>query len=126
MISFSYLRLKNVTQDFIMDEIDITRETAVDWSSFCREVIHHGIVINKIKIGGEGIAVEIDEIKFGKRKYHRGHAVEGQCVFEGVERVSGRCFLVSVERRHKDTLLNIIKDWILPGTTIISDFWKVS
>ena len=28
-------------------------------------------------IGGEGIVVEIDETKMGKRKYNRGHMVEG-------------------------------------------------
>lgn len=126
IVSFSYLWLKNVTQDFIMGEINITRDTAVDWSNFCREVVHYGMLLNKNKIGGEGIIVEIDESKFGKHKYHRGHAVEGQWVFGGVERGSGNCFLVPVEKRDKDTLLNVIKDWILPGTTIVSDFWKVS
>ncbi|KAL4113901.1 hypothetical protein QTP88_017455 [Uroleucon formosanum] len=72
-------------------------------------------------MGGEGKVVEIDESKFGKRKYHRGHRVEGQWVFGGVERETGRCFLVPVERRDKDTLLALVKDWILTGTTIISD-----
>jgi hypothetical protein len=34
-------------------------------------------------------------------------------------------FLISVEKRDKQTLLKAIKYWILPGTTIISDCWKV-
>lgn len=85
----------------------------------------HGLVARKVKIGGVGVEVEIDESKFGKRKYHRGHAVEGQWVFGGVERGTNKCFLVLVEKRDKTTLLNIIKEWILPGTTIISDCWKV-
>lgn len=69
--------------------------------------------------------VEIDESKFGRRKYYRGHRVEGQWVFGGVERITGKCFLVPVERRDKETLLTVIKEWILPGTLIISDCWKV-
>ena len=28
-------------------------------------------------IGGDGIVVEIDESKFGKRKHHWGHRVDG-------------------------------------------------
>jgi len=69
--------------------------------------------------------MEIDESKFCRRKYHRGHRVEGQWIFGGIERESGLCFLVPVERRDKGTLLSLIKDWILPGTRIISDCWKV-
>ena len=30
-------------------------------------------------IGGEGIVVEINETRMGKRKYNRGHRVEGMC-----------------------------------------------
>lgn len=76
------------------------------------------------KIGGPGIIVEIDESKFGKRKYHRGHPVEGQWVFGGLERGSGKIFMVPVEDRTRETLLLIIKEWIIPGTIIMSDFWK--
>ena len=36
--------------------------------------------------------MEIDESKFGKRKHNRGHSVEGQWVFGGVERGSGKVF----------------------------------
>ena len=50
-------------------------------------------------IGGEGKVVQIDESKFGKRKYHRGHHVEGQWVFGGIENDSRKCFLIAVEKR---------------------------
>ena len=40
---------------------------------------------NSEKLGGEGKIVQIDESKFGKRKYHRGHHVEGQWVFGVIE-----------------------------------------
>ena len=40
---------------------------------------------NSAKIGGEGKVGQIDESKFSKRKYHRGHRVEGQWVFGGIE-----------------------------------------
>jgi len=67
------------------------------------------------------IFVEIDESKFDRRKYNRRHRVDGQWIFGGVQRETGACFLIPVERRDKDTLLTAINDWILPGITIISD-----
>ena len=62
-------------------------------------------------------------VKFSKRKYHRGHHVEGQWVFSGYERGTGRTFVVPVEDRATDTL--IIKKWIQPGTIFYSDCWGV-
>lgn len=47
------------------------------------------------KIGGPNKIVEIDKSKFGKRKLHSGHHVEGQWVFGGVEHGSGRAFFNS-------------------------------
>jgi transposase-like protein len=44
-------------------------------------------------------------------------------VFGGVERDSGRCFLVPVDRRDAATLLPLIYEYIAPGTTIYSDKW---
>ena len=50
--------------------------------------------------------------------------MEGQWVFGGVCGDTRECFMVSVEQRDSATLLAIIKERILPGTTIISDCWK--
>jgi len=99
----------------------LTTKTVTDWSHFCKEVILDYIESTSEKIGGEGKIVEIDESKFGKRKYNRGHHVEGQWVFGGVERSSGRTFLVAVHDRSEKTLICLIKEWIEPGATIISD-----
>jgi hypothetical protein len=46
------------------------------------------------KIGSHNKTAEIDESKFSRRKFHRGHPVRGQWVFGGTERESGRTFLV--------------------------------
>lgn len=100
--------------------------TGSDWNNFCREVVVFSSFQNSIAIGGPGVIVEIDETKIGKRKYHRGHYVEGQWVFGGVERKGGRCFMVPVEERTRETLTGIIKEKIRPGSIIVSDCWKVS
>ena len=78
---------------------------------------------SSVKIGGPNKTVEIDESKFGRRKYHRGHPVKNQWVFGGVERESGETFLVRVPDRTADTLMTIIRDCIEPGNTVISDGW---
>lgn len=90
---------------------------------FCRECCDVIVTKRREKVGGVGIRVQIDESKIGKRKYHRGHRVEGQWVFGGIEEGSRKCFIETVEKRDKDTLILLIKKWIEPGTTIISDCW---
>ena len=97
--------------------------TACDWFRFCREVVLDFIENKSEMTGGESKVVEIDESKFGKMKYHRGHYMKGQWVFGGAERGTGRTFLVAVHDRSAETLIGLIKQWILPGTTIISDCW---
>ena len=73
---------------------------------------------------GEGVVVEIDETVLTRRKYNRGALrAEQQWVFGGVERGTGRCFLWPVERRDAQTLLRLIQNFILPGSTIMSDLW---
>jgi hypothetical protein len=49
---------------------------------------------NFTKLGGKDIIVEIDESKFGKRKYHKGHHVEGVWAFGIVERIAAKRKLI--------------------------------
>jgi len=46
------------------------------------------------RIGGPGKVVEIDESKFGKRKFNKSRHVDGVWVFRGIERNSNppKCF----------------------------------
>lgn len=103
---------------------NISTQTIIDYFNFCREICIEFCLRQKQAIGGPGKVVEIDESKFGKRKYNRGKHVDGQWVFGGVERDSNNCFFVPVETRDSETLVSIIKTYIRPGTTIISDCWK--
>jgi transposase-like protein len=91
---------------------------------FCRETMLVFLEGRSVKIGGPNKTVEIDESKFGGRKYHRGHPVKGQWVFGGVERESGATFLVPVKDRTADTLMAVLRDWVEPGTRVISDGWS--
>jgi len=81
--------------------------------------------IDHAAIGGEGIIVEIDESKFEKRKFNRGHRVEGVWVVGGVERAPERLMLaVSVQDRSAETLRAIIQRHVLPGTIVRTDLWR--
>ena len=107
----------------IKNEYCFSSHTVADWGMFCRETMLVYLEGCSVKIGGPNKTVEIDESKFGRRKYHKGHPVKGQWVFGGVERESGETFLVPVKDRTADTLMAIIRDWIEPGTKVISDCW---
>ncbi|XP_066253403.1 uncharacterized protein [Euwallacea similis] len=119
-----WLRLGFPRQRFIMKELKCNSNTVVKWSSYCREVYIQWVLKNSEKIGGVGKIVEIDEAKFGKRKFNRGRRIQGKWIFGGFERDTKRVFLVPVENRTSQTLLQIIKEWIPPGTTIVSDCWR--
>ncbi|XP_038047285.1 uncharacterized protein LOC119721326 [Patiria miniata] len=124
-LKFTYWWCCDLKQDQIRQQLQLGKHTAVDWDMFCRETCEVVMMqADKKKVGGEGKRVQIDESKIGKRKYYRGHQVEGQWVFGGIEEDSRECFIVTVEHRDEATLLPLIQEWIAPGTTIISDCWK--
>ncbi|KCZ75300.1 hypothetical protein H311_03726 [Anncaliia algerae PRA109] len=67
-------------------------------------------------IGGKDILFQLEESKFGMRKYHHGHHVEGVWLFGGVEVTSKRKFFcIKVEIRNAAVLTSIILKFVKPG-----------
>ena len=74
-------------------------------------------------IGGLGIVVEIDKLKFAKHKYYRGKRCgDSSWIFRGIERIDAkRFFTIPVMKCNAETLLPIIQAFIYPKPIIISD-----
>lgn len=90
-----------------------------------RQLVASTLAEERALVGGPGVVVEIDETKMGKRKFHRGHHVEGVWILGGVERTTERqVFLRVVDNRNAETLTNVIKDCVHPDSIIITDLWK--
>jgi transposase-like protein len=124
-VKLTYYWVYELPNDFISRELKIGSDhTLVDWKNFAREVCLCILEQDTEQIGGPGKHIEIDESKFGKRKYHRGKRVDGVWVFGGIERESKRCFFEIVSDRSAETLIPIIKKYVKPGSVILSDCWK--
>ena len=51
---------------------------------YCIQLVANMLDTDDGILGGEGIMVQVDETKLGKRKFHRGHRVDGVWVIVGV------------------------------------------
>jgi transposase-like protein len=99
--------------------------TVTTYMSFYRSLVSECLLDTDQRIGGEGVIVELDESKFGKRKYNRGHHVEGVWVVGGVERTrERRVFARTVKDRSASTLLKVIEENVLPGSIVYTDLWR--
>ena len=107
----------------VRHELRLSDSTINDWCLFAREVCVDWVLKKSKKIGGAG-KTEIDESKFGKRKYNMGRLIEGQWVFGGLCRETREFFMVPVADRTLATLLDVMHQYIENGSTIGFDCWK--
>lgn len=119
-----FLLLPQPREKDTQEETGTLQIIVIDWFYFCREVCVFWADKNSKKLGGPGKVVELEEAKIGRQKYNRGRFVKGEWIFAGYEHESKKIFITSVKNRTEETLLACIKEWILPGTTIVSDCWK--
>ena len=124
MLRLIYLWATKTRAGQIVDDLKLSHHTVIDWLNLLRDVCTQYFIDHPLEIGGPGAEVEIDESKFGRRKFHRGRYVEGHWVFGGVERGTGKAFVVEVPSRDAATLLPIIRRHIRHGTRSFSDEWR--
>ena len=117
---------QNASFTTLHHEMTFSSHTTVDWKNFCRDIYAEHFLANPVTIGGPGIVVEIDESLFCRRKYNVGRAIAQQWVFGGLEvgTPARKGLLVAVPRRDAATLLPVIQQYVLPGSTIVSDCWR--
>lgn len=107
----------------------VSQTTVSDWFSYCRETVVVYALENqeqKEKIGGVGKIVQIDESKFGKRKYNKGRRVEGHWVLGLIEDGSDdlRLEVCPGNVRSAETLIPLIKKHVAEGSIIHTDSWR--
>lgn len=125
ILHIGYLWLKGDSSDSIQKATKHSKHTICDFLTYYRDLVADSLDFEDSVIGGEGIEVELDETKIAKRKYHRGHRVEGAWVLGGVERTPQRkVFIVQVPDRTKETLHQVIHEHVLPGSIILTDLWR--
>jgi transposase-like protein len=125
ILLLGYLWLSGAQHSTIEIITGLSNATVCKWVNYYRVLVANDLENHEDMIGGPGIVVEVDESKFGKRKYHRGHHVEGAWVVGGVERTDARrMFAVVVEDRSGDTLKEILRDHIAQGSILFTDCWK--
>ena len=112
----------------VKENIEVSERVAVDIYHFLREICSWKLCQSTIKLGGPGKTVEIDESLFKhKPKYHRGSGPQTDKWVFGIVDLSYQPalgYMELVDRRETATLLPIIMDHVLPGTTIHSYEWR--
>jgi hypothetical protein len=81
--------------------------------------------LNRGKIRGQGSVVEVDEMKFGKRKYNVGRIVEGSWLVGIIDHDANelRVEICPSNIRDANIFLRIINDHVEKATTTVNDCW---
>lgn len=118
-----------------MNTLLLSNHTIADWYTFCRKIVIDSFdqkLTNLGLIGGPGIVVQIDESKFGKRKYHKGRRVLGHWVLGMIANESEdlRIEICPISDdcpeggRSTEDLVPLIKKHVAFGSIIHTDSWR--
>lgn len=125
VLEICLLVLNKVPTEGICSLTGHSSRTVVYWSHHLRMMLADMVDVTDVVVGGPGVVVEIDESKLGKRKYNRGHRVEGAWVIGGIERTTeAKVFLVEVQDRTSATIKSILERHVHPGSIVHTDCWS--
>lgn len=136
LLHLAYMFFAKTKRDTVLCLGIISKNPLSNYYHYLQEVMEQDLLNNPMMVGGSGVIVEIDECKLGKRKYNRGHRVEGAWVVGGVERKAyqdangnecyrtGQAFMQRVTTRDANTLKDVITRHVLPGSIIYTDCWR--
>ncbi|KII74920.1 hypothetical protein RF11_07432 [Thelohanellus kitauei] len=109
----------------VLEATCLSSKTISDWVKFIQKLLGDSVDFDDTMIGGKYIVIEIDEMNLGKRKYDRGHRVDGVWVVAGIQRIpENRCFAVEVDNRDSPTMCRILSEFVRPGSIIHTDMWN--
>ena len=127
-IGLIYCWLHGMTIQRACSELNLNSQTVVDYFGFCRDVCYVICTNSSEPIGGPSKIVELDESYITTTRFNNERVLRDEkkkvWVFGGIEKQSKKYFILRVYRRDKDTLVNLIKHFILPGTRVSIDGWK--
>ena len=89
----------------------------IDWSQFFRDICSRWLIDHSIRLGGVGHVEQIDESLLARRKYNIGHQINEQWIFGILDVHAGIGVIRLVQNRNRATLLPIIEEYVLPGST---------
>ena len=125
VLEIAYFWLSKASATQIATYTGISGKTVQAYVGHLQQLTADSLEDEDFVVGGNGIVVEVDETKLGKRKYNRGHRVEGVWVFCSVERTLERkIFVKQLENRNSATLTELILRHIHPGSIIVTDCWR--
>lgn len=109
----------------LLEDKLFNRVTVTSWYRRFSMMVADHFASKSYKLGGPGETVEIDEMKLGRRKYNRGHRVDGIWIVTGIERTPERKIIaVPVEYRDANTLERVIRNHVHEGSIVCTDEWK--
>ena len=125
ILHLGYLWLLKIPTNAMVMQTGHSNKTICEYRKQFRQLVTSMIDPDDVIIGGPGIIVQVDETKLGKRKYHRGHRVEGAWVIVGVEKTDERLvFAEVVPDRSGETILKVLERHIAERSIIHTDKWK--
>lgn len=108
--------------------LGLNKNTVTNYFNELRQLCINKCSDNKIKIGGDGHEVEVDETKVFHRKSHRGRLLFSErkksWVIGGIDRATNACFAELVSDRGADTTKELIMRRVNPHTRLITDKWR--